>query len=214
MSTPPLDIGANLNAGFETFSRCAVALILGLIIAGFISAISLGICGPPMTIGYLRLCVRAARGETVQAGEVFDGFQFFGPAWVLMFLIVFGVIVASCTIVGGIIVAYLFFWAPTMMADGNRDAIDCLKRSYEYNVKEIGPVVVFMIVIAVIMHVGHGVLLGGLVTIPIASAMRSHGYLRAFAGADDGAASEPAATTEPVPDPAAEAMAELDQLDR
>ena len=182
-NAPPLDIGTTLSAGFESFSKSAVALILGLIIAGLISSFSLGICAPPMTIGYAKLCLRAARGEEVKASEVMDGFQFFGPSWLLMLCMVGGVLVASCTIVGGIIVAYLFFWAPTMMADGNRDAIDCLKKSFEYNKVNIGPAVVFMIVIAVIMNVGHGVVLGGLVTIPVASAMRSHGYLRAFGSA-------------------------------
>jgi hypothetical protein len=32
----------------------------------------------------------------------------------------------------------------------------------------------------VIQNAGHGIGIGGLVTIPVASAMRSHGYLRAF----------------------------------
>jgi hypothetical protein len=179
-STAPLDIGTTLSAGFASFSKSAVPLILGLLIAGAIGSVSLGICAPPMAIGYAKLCLRAARGEDVKAGEVMDGFQFFGPSWLLMLCIAGGVLVASCTIVGGIVVAYLFFWAPTMMADGNRDAIDCLKKSYEYNKSNIGPVVVFMIVISVIQNAGHGIGIGGLVTIPVASAMRSHGYLRAF----------------------------------
>jgi uncharacterized membrane protein len=196
-ANPPLHIGDTVSLAFDTFVNNAVTLIVGGLVAMLVAIFSLGICGPPMAIGYTRVALRAARGETPAIGDIFEGFQYFLQSWLLFLVIGFAVTLGTtCLIIPGVILAYLLFWAPMFMADGNKDAFDCIKRSFEYNKESdnLGPVVVFYLVYIVIMNIGNAVALGGIVTIPVAYAMQAHGYLRAFTG-------EQAPVVDATPDP-------------
>jgi len=172
----PLHIGDRLTEGFEAFMNNAMEMILGLIIASVIGLVSCGICFPPMAVGYMRLHLRIARGEKVQAMEVMDGFQSFAPAWIVALIIGVGVLIGSIVIVGGIVVAFLFYWALMEVADGNDDPMDALKKSYEFNTQNIGPALIFMIVVGVISSAGSLVVFGGLVTAPIALSAQAHAW--------------------------------------
>ena len=95
-ATPPLHIGDTFGKGFESFLNNAVPMVLGLLILIFLGGFSLGICAPPLVVGYCKMHLRIARGETVQAGEIFDGFQFFLEAWLLA-LAIFGLYIHQLT---------------------------------------------------------------------------------------------------------------------
>jgi uncharacterized membrane protein len=161
-----------------------VALVVGFIVMVVVSGFTCLLCLGPMTVGYSRMCLRAARGGTVEIGDVFSGFSQFGPSFLLMFLFVVMVVIGSALFVlPGMIVALLFFWAPWFMADGDNDPISCLKRSMAYSLANLGPVLVFVLVNALIMNLGHAVGVGGLLTAPVAMAMAAHGFARAFPAA-------------------------------
>ncbi len=56
----PLDIGETLKLGWETFTKNAVPMIVGILLVGIIGAFTLGIClGPMATVSPL-----AARRST------------------------------------------------------------------------------------------------------------------------------------------------------
>jgi uncharacterized membrane protein len=176
----PLDIGACLQRGWDTFTANAVPLIVGMLLAGIVSVCTLGLASGPMTVGYSQMCLRAARGEAVQIGDVFNGFSMFGPAFVLMLLLIVMIAVGCVVIVGPLVVAVLFFWAPWFMADGDTDAVSCLKRSMAFTMANLGPVLVFIIVNQIVMQLGNAVAVGTLLTVPVATAMAAHGFTRAF----------------------------------
>lgn len=62
------------------------AIIGAMLLAGLVSIVSLGICAPPLQAGLVLMLLRAFRGEQISAGMVFDGFQYFLPAWGLALL--------------------------------------------------------------------------------------------------------------------------------
>ena len=178
----PLDIGVAFREGWAAFAREAVALIVGFLLFGLVAGLSFGICAGPMTVGYQSMCIRAARGESVQIGDVFSGFSKFGPSFILMLL--YGLAVGLGTllcVIPGLAVAWFCVWATFLMADGDEDAMSCLKRSWEYSKQNMGGVIVMVIVASVVGSVGSAVGgVGGLVTMPLQMMMLAVAYNRAF----------------------------------
>ncbi|MBI5834385.1 MAG: hypothetical protein HZB16_18975 [Armatimonadetes bacterium] len=180
----PLDIGTTLGEGWQTFMRNAGALILGaiLMVVGIIFTLGLG--SGAMAIGYNRMCLRAARGESVAPGDVFQGFSHFVPGLLLM--IIAGVAVSVGTmlcVVPGLVIGFGIYWAAWIMADGETDVMECLRRSWAFNMANIGPALLFLIVNTIINSIGGCVAVGTLITTPVAMAMAAHAYIRAFGGA-------------------------------
>ncbi len=186
-----LDIGENLRLGWASFTREAVALIVGFVLFMLVAGISMGLCTGPMIVGYNRMCLRAARGEHIEIGDVFKGFDAFGPSFILSILL--GIIVAVgvlLCVIPGIVAGFLLCWSFWLMADGDLDPMSCLRRSVDYAKEKLGPVLVFLIVASVISSIGGAVGgVGSLVTGPVSMMMIAHGFLRAFGGA----AEQPAA---------------------
>lgn len=192
-----LHIGDRFGEALELTLNHAVELILGFVVAVALSVVSCGICAPPMMIGYLRMHLRLARGDTsVEIGDVFDGFQQFIPAWILAICVGFAVLIGTLMlIVPGIIAGYLLYWASIEMADGNDDPFDCMKKSIDYNSTRIGPAIVFVLVASIVANIGHAVALGSLLTVPMSFSMRCVGWVKikaAEAGIIDVEAAAPA----------------------
>jgi uncharacterized membrane protein len=180
-STTNLDIGEILKLGWADFTRSAVPYIVGIILVGLISLVSLGICMPAMLLGYYRMGLKAARGESVVVGDVFSGFSDFLPSLLLAIVMVILITIGFVLLIlPGIALCYLLFWAFVLMADGERNIMTCMKRSFEYNSNHVGEMLVVVLVIFLISAAGGAVPFGALVTTPVATAMTAHAYMRAF----------------------------------
>ncbi len=180
-TTAPLDIGETLKLGWADFTRHPVELIVGTLLVGLLSVVSLGICAPALIVGYYRMCLKAARGEPIVIGDVFSGFPSFLNALLLGLIAAVGVTIGLVLLViPGLIVCYLIFWAFFFMADGEESPMACIKRSMEYNSAHVGDVLVFVLVAIVIQGVGGLVPFGSLIAAPVVSAMTAHAFLRAF----------------------------------
>lgn len=175
-----LDIGETLKLGWETFTKNAVPLIVGLLLVALVGGLSIGICIGPMVVGYNKMCLRSARGETVAVGDVFQGFQQFVPALILF--LVMGVAITIgivLLVVPGLILMFMFFWAPWIMAEEPElGAIDCIKASVELFRRDVGASIIFVLVNFVVNAAGGVVPFGSLITGPIANAMAAHGIDR------------------------------------
>lgn len=95
------DLGASFSHAWQVFAANALALIVGLIVAGIVSILI--ITAPPMYAGIALMFLKAHRGEKVEIGDVFKGFEFFGQSW--LYAIVPGIIF----MVGYLICFALFF---------------------------------------------------------------------------------------------------------
>lgn len=190
MMNNPLDIGQTLKLGWETFAANAVPMIVGLLLVGIIGGFSLGICLGPMMIGYNQMILRAAKGETIAIGDVFAGFQHFVPAFLLYLIMGIAIMIGFMLLVlPGLVLAFMFFWAPWIMAeDPSVGPIDCLKGSVEAFKRDVGGSLVFVLVNIVVNMVGGFVPFGSLITGPVATGMAAHGMLRVAETAGGGAA--------------------------
>ncbi|MCA9685313.1 MAG: hypothetical protein KC457_24245 [Myxococcales bacterium] len=175
-----LDIGSNLSTGWETFTKNAVAMILGLFLVALVGGVSLGICLGPLILGYNRMVLRAVRGEQVSPGDVFSGFDKFGPAFVLMLLMGLAIGVGFMLLfIPGLILGYLFYWSFWFMAAGEDSAVECMKKSSALARADVGSGIVFVLVNGVIQGAGNAIPFGGLITGPVAMGMAGSGFLNA-----------------------------------
>jgi len=96
----PVDgIGAWLSQGWTMVASDIGTMILAMLVVGLISAVTIGICGPPLSIGFYRMLLKKYDGHPIQVGDVFEGFQLFGAAWGLA-LITFAAVVAGLIGIG------------------------------------------------------------------------------------------------------------------
>ncbi len=182
-----LDIGENLKLGWNTFTSNAVALIVGMLLVAVVGGFSLGICLPPMLLGYNQMVLRATEGESVEIGDVFGGFKNFLPAFILYLLMGVSIGIGMMLfVIPGIILAFMFIWAPWILAqEPTMSPIDCLKASVEAVKGDIGGNAVFVLVFMVLSAAGNFVPFGGLLTSPVATAMMAHGFKRVAQGAGE-----------------------------
>lgn len=177
-----LEINTNVKLGWGTFSKRPAELIIGYIIYYILGLATCCFLYGPLTFGYTIMCLDAAKGKKVSIGDVFNGFKnYFPQGLILWFLwyIMFWVGLAFA-VIPGLIVAYLFQWSFFIMVDQKKGAMESLKESYQMNVDNLGPTLVFFLVWIAIACAGTIVGLGILITVPIACVIQAHGYLRAF----------------------------------
>ena len=74
-------LSAWITTAWNAVSTDAGAFIGATALLMAVSVFTLGICGPPLQIGLLRMILKKLDGQPVRAGDVFEGFSFFGAAW-------------------------------------------------------------------------------------------------------------------------------------
>lgn len=177
-----LDLGVALNRGWNLFTKDAVAWIVGILAGMLISSVSMGLLAGPVMVGFANMALKANRGQTVEIGDAFSGFNQFGVSFVmgLLYLLAVGIGTLLC-VLPGIFLAFSLVWAPYFIADDERDAVGALKRSHEFTMANLGPALIFVIVAGLVGGAGQALAgIGGLITMPICYLMMGVGYDRAF----------------------------------
>ena len=176
-----LDIEETIKLGWGTFIKHPVEAILGFLIVGVISGLTLGVLAGPMFIGYNRMLLNAVRGEEIGLGDIFGGFDVFVPSLVLLVVVAILVTIGSLFFVlPGLAVVIFTWWSWLLVADQESGAFDALQRSFTFTKDHFGPALVFVVVCLVIGGVGSLVAFGSLITAPLAQIITVHGYVRAF----------------------------------
>ena len=125
-----LDIGQVFKRGWGLFVKDIGALIVGGIIAGVLSVLTLGILVGPLFAGlYGMVAHRVRDGKAAEVGDVFGQmgrfWSFFAAALVLGILIG----LASITIVGGVVLATIWLYVFPLMVDHRMGLGDAMKAS-------------------------------------------------------------------------------------
>lgn len=186
------DIGALLKDTFEnsTKSDNLVPLLVGALILAFGAALTLGILAAPLMLGFTRMCLKVARSESVEIGDIGSGFSDFVPALILLLLVAVAVVLTACTIVGPLIIALFFCFAFQLLADNpGAGAVDSLKASVELVKSNFGDsAIVFLIAMAINSVLG-STGIGAIPALAFATLLTSTLYDRLKSGADAPAAS-------------------------
>ena len=93
-------VGTTFNRGLEIYKKNFVPLLLATLLAFVVGGLSCGICTAPLLCGVYAMILKAMRDGNAQlkAGDVFQGFQKFVPAFVGC--LVLGII---CNVVLGVL---------------------------------------------------------------------------------------------------------------
>ncbi len=128
---PRLDVGLSFKGGWNAFTADIVPLLVGGLIAGILSVVTLGILAGPLVAGlYSMVAGRIRDGRRAEIGDVFscmDRFwSFLGAAIVLVVLIG----LASLTIIGGVLLATIWLYVIPLMVDRKMGIHDAMTASY------------------------------------------------------------------------------------
>ena len=131
LARPRLDVGLSFKGGWNAFTADIVPLLVGGLIAGILSVVTLGILAGPLVAGlYSMVAGRIRDGRRAEIGDVFscmDRFwSFLGAAIVLVVLIG----LASLTIIGGVLLATIWMYVIPLMVDRKMGIYDAMAASY------------------------------------------------------------------------------------
>jgi len=81
-----VDIGKWISEGWQALKQDWLVFAVATLVASFLSIVTLTITTGPFLLGLYFMAFKAMRGEKVQVGDIFKGFEFFGLAflaWVI-----------------------------------------------------------------------------------------------------------------------------------
>lgn len=168
-----MDITKHFKSGIDIFKDNYLEAILGLIIVGLISGISLGILSPVMYTGYNMMLLNAKRGKKISINDTFLYMNKFFSLWGVS--IIMGIILGllAITIIG--IIPAIFLWAWWMyscifVADKDQNAFKAMDSSAALVRKNnVWLHILFFVIVFIISQLGFYVFfIGGLITTPIA----------------------------------------------
>jgi hypothetical protein len=131
-----LDIGLTFRRAWGLFVKDIAPLLIGGLIAGALSVLTLGILAGPLFAGLYGMVVGRVRdGRQPHVGDVFAGFQrfwsYFGAALVLVILIG----LASLTVVGGFLLATIWIYVFPLMVDRGMGLSEAMSTSKDMVMK-------------------------------------------------------------------------------
>ena len=128
---PRLDVGLSFKGGWNAFTADIVPLLVGALIAGILSVITIGILAGPLAAGLYSMVIGRVRdGRRAQIGDVFSCMnRFWGFLWAAIVLVVL-IALASLTIVGGVLLATIWLYVFPFMVDRKMGLTEAMTASY------------------------------------------------------------------------------------
>jgi hypothetical protein len=116
--TTKLDIGAALTNAWHFFVKDIGPLIVGTLIAGLLSIVTLGILAGPLFAGVYSMVIGRVRdGRPAEVGDVFSQMdRFWSFAGGMLFLVVVTGL-AWITIIGGVLLSTIWLYVLPLMVD-------------------------------------------------------------------------------------------------
>ena len=208
MALKKIDIGAELQRGWNLFKPNMSVLIVAGLIAAVVSSITVAILAGPMTAGLFLVVRRLLQNDPAkpQAGDVFKGLDFFLQSLILVVIcLVIGSVLAMVPVLGqiaGLLIGAVMWWGLLFVTYEKLTAIDALKKLFELlKTGEFTLPLVFAVIVNLIAGLGIiACCVGVFFTVPLAYCMMACCYQTLF-GEESGAVID-AEVVQPPPPPA------------
>jgi len=209
-------MGDWLSEGWALIKDDIVTFAVATLLAGLIGIVTLTICMPALMVGLYMMVFKKIRGEEVAIGDVFQGFQKFGAAFVVYLVVGIGAAVVSVVlqlipVIGqiasalvGFVIGAVIFYTWQLIAEREIGPIDAISTSLEKTKPDFVMYCVCALVYGLVNMAGGIVCgIGALVTTPLVIAAMALAYRDNFGM--EGVAAAPAAppAAPPAPPPAA-----------
>lgn len=173
-----MNMGGYIKEGFNIVKSNPIPFVLGNLVLLIINGVAMGLLAGPWYAGMYYMVKKARKGEPVDFGDAFWGFNNFIPIFIagLIFGIAVGIGSMFCIIPGFIIGGILLYVIPFVAFKGY-EISDAINKSKEESMKSLVDHVLFFFVVSLIAGVGFilcGV--GALFTIPVAFATLAVAY--------------------------------------
>lgn len=210
-----VDIGAWLKEAFDLYKNHFTLLLLANLIAGLLSAVTLGILAGPLGVGVIAITLAALDQRTPlpTAGDVFQGMKFFLPAFLVVLMaggaIFLGVLVCqlSCVLspaspLVALAISTATLFALPLVYERRLDAWAAVKTSFEMAKPSFWLLLAYVLVFQFAAGLGMiACVIGVVFTAPFAACAIAVAY-RKFAPAGSSGASEAEALVRVSPPPA------------
>lgn len=164
------DISACVSAGFAGFKQDPVTHIIATLLVVFISGVGFGLLSGPMMVGYMRMIKIQDEGGKAEIADVFKGFEDFVPS--LLAVLVGSIIVSIgylLCILPGLLIMAIVPTAAYLVAAGEKDGIQALKRAWNAVKDNLLGAFLCMLVLGIIGNLGLILcFVGIIITLPIA----------------------------------------------
>ncbi len=148
-------VGDCLSGARDTFKKNVLTHVVCTLLVMVVAGISAGLLAGPMMVGYMRMIERETRGEAVQIGDVFRGFDDFVPAFVagLISSLVVSLGFMLCFIPGLLVMA-LPPVALFLVARGERDGVAAFSQAWSIVTKNLGSAFFCSLVLGIVGSLG------------------------------------------------------------
>ncbi len=163
-------IGKCVAAGFDGLKKNPVTHIVTSLLVGVVGGFSAGLLTGPMMVGYMRMIQNEEAGNKPEIADVFKGFDDFVPALLAVLLSSIAVSIGFfLCIIPGLLIMALVPTAAYLVAMGEKDGIQAIKRAFEAVKANLLSAMLCVIVLSILGSLGSIVCgIGVIVTLPIA----------------------------------------------
>jgi uncharacterized membrane protein len=175
---------------WQLFQSQALAFVLATGAASAVSMLSLGLLMGPLFVGLIDVVRRAARGESVQVGQVFDRFDSFATSSIALLFVGIGAAVGCVVlVVPGLLVSLFATFTLHAIAYERLSAVAAIKRSAGIVRDNFLQTLLLVLAISAAQAMGGAVVLGMLLTLPLCIIASTLAYAR-LAGTPSGSDGE------------------------
>jgi hypothetical protein len=172
-----IDLTQTLSRSWATFARRPGTHLAAFVIVLGGGLLTLGLAGAPLLVGYLRMIERLRRDEPAEVGDVLEGLSSFAPAFVAGAVTTAAVVAGSVLIVlPGVVVAVVWSYGLWFVALEGQGGVQALASSWRLARRQASSLVLLLLAAAGLNLLGALVVVGVLVTGPLALIFLTHGF--------------------------------------
>ena len=132
-TTHSLDLGRCLNDAMDVYKKNFLTFVVAAVLFDLLVICSLLILTGPLWGGIVIMTLRAMSepGKEAKLGDMFGGFQYFGPLVGMFFLTVIPILVGyTALLLPGLILSALWTFSPYLIIEHKMGVIDSLRMSW------------------------------------------------------------------------------------